>query len=70
MKQKAESKPVENNSINIEVDHNENTQKKLSRKKRGFEIREAELIASKNKDDSKKTNEIDSEDISVSNAPA
>ncbi|MDA9148858.1 DUF4167 domain-containing protein [Alphaproteobacteria bacterium] len=70
MKQKAESKPVENNSINIEVDHNENTQKKLSRKKRGFEIREAELIASKNKDDSKKTNEIDSEDISVSNALA
>ena len=70
MKQKAESKPVENNSINIEVDHNENTQKKLSRKKRGFEIREAELIASENKGDSKKTNETDSEDISVNNAPA
>ena len=70
MKQKAESKPVENNSINIEVDPNENTQKKLSRKKRGFEIREAELIASENKDNSKKTNEIENQDISVNNAQA
>ena len=70
MKQKAELKPVENNSINIEVDPNENTQKKLSRKKRGFQIREAELLDSENKDINKKTDEIETEDISVNNAPA
>ena len=70
MKQKAELKPVETNSSNVEVDLNENTEKKLSRKKRGFQIREAELLDSENKDISKKTNEIEGEDISVNNAPA
>ena len=70
IKQKAELKPVENNSSNVEVDLNENNEKKLSRKKRGFQIREAELLDSENKDISKKTTDIDGEDISVNNAPA
>jgi len=70
MKQKAELKPVETNSSNVEVDLNENNEKKLSRKKRGFQIREAELLDSENKDISKKTNEIEGEDIIVNNAPA
>jgi len=52
------------------LDLNENTEKKLSRKKRGFQIREAELLDSENKDISKKTNEIEGEDIIVNNAPA
>ena len=70
MKQKAELKPVENNSSNVEEDSNENPEKKLSRKKRGFQIRETELLDSENKDISKKPNEIEGEDISVNNAPA
>ena len=70
IKQKAELKPVENNSSNVEVNLNENSEKKLSRKKRGFQIREAELLDSENKDISKKTNEIEGEDISVNNPPA
>ena len=70
MKQKAELKPVETNSSNVEVDLNENNEKKLSRKKRGFQIREAELLDSENKEISKKTNEIEGEDIIVNNAPA
>jgi hypothetical protein len=70
IKQKAESKPVENNASNVEVQTNENTEKKLSRKKRGFQIREAELLESENKEISKKNNEIEGEHICVNNAPA
>ena len=50
VKQISESKTGENTSVNIEINADEKVVKKASRKKRGFEMREAELRTSEDKD--------------------
>jgi hypothetical protein len=54
----------------IEIKTDEKVEKKFSRKKRGFEMREAELMASEDKDNINNASEIGDDDISVNNAPA
>jgi len=70
IKQKSESKTDENTLDNIEVDPDEKVVKKPSRKKRGFEMREAELRASEDKGNINNSSEIKDDDISVNNASA
>ena len=48
---KSELSSTSNNSSIIEIDNNEKTTKQLSRRKRGFEMREAELSTLENNDD-------------------
>ena len=67
---KSESKPDETSLDNIEIKTDEKVEKKISRKKRGFEMREAELMASEDKDNINNASEIKDDDISVNNAPA
>ena len=55
---KTESTPNLNNSSIIEKDESEKTAKKLSRRKRGFEIRETELSSIENNDEGKEVKEI------------
>ena len=55
---KTESTPNLNNSSIIEKDESEKTPKKLSRRKRGFDIRETELSSIKNNDEGKEVKEI------------
>ena len=50
---KSETTPNLNNSSLIEKDESEKTEKKLSRRKRGFDIRETELSSLENNDDGK-----------------
>ena len=70
IKQKSESKTDENTLDNIEVKADEKVVKKPSRKKRGFEMREAELKASEDKDNINNTSQIKDDDISVNNVSA
>ena len=67
---KSESKSDETSLDNIEIKTDEKIEKKISRKKRGFEMREAELMASEDKDNINNASEIKDDDISVNNAPA
>ena len=55
---KTESTPNLNNSSIIEKDESEKTPKKLSRRKRGFDIRETELSSIENNDEEKDVKEI------------
>jgi len=55
---KTESTPNLNNSSIIEKDESEKTPKKLSRRKRGFDIRETELSSIENNDEGKEVEEI------------
>ncbi len=55
---KTESTPNLNNSSIIEKDESEKTPKKLSRRKRGFDIRETELSSIENNDEGKEVKEI------------
>jgi len=70
IKQKSEPKTDENNIDNIEVNADEKVVKKPSRKKRGFEMREAELRASEDKDNINNASETKDDDISVNNVSA
>jgi len=70
IKQKSESKTDENTSDNTEVNADEKVVKKPSRKKRGFEMREAELRASEDKDNTNNESQIKDDDISVNNVSA
>ena len=70
IKQKSESKTDENTLDNIEVKADEKVVKKPSRKKRGFEMREAELKESEDKDNINNTSQIKDDDISVNNVSA
>ena len=70
IKQKSETKTDENISDNIEVNADDKIEKKTSRKKRGFEMREAELRASEDKDNINNASEINEGDITVNNASA
>jgi hypothetical protein len=51
---KSELTSVSNNSSNLEIESSDKTIKKPSRRKRGFEIREAELSALENNDEENK----------------
>ena len=55
---KAELTTTSNNSSIIEIDDNEKTYKSSSRRKRGFQMREAELSTLENNDESNKVKEI------------
>ena len=70
IKQISESKTDENTSVNIEINADEKVVKKPSRKKRGFEMREAELRSSEDKDSINNANEIKDDDINVNNVSA
>ena len=70
IKQKSESKTDENTIDNIEVNADEEVVKKPSRKKRGFEMRQAEFRASEDKVNINNASEIKDDDISVNNVSA
>ena len=55
---KNELTSVSNNSPDVELDNSENNTKQTSRRKRGYEIREAELSALENNDESAKVKEL------------
>ena len=55
---KPELTSMSNNTSDVEIDNSEKNTKKHSRRKRGFEIREAELSAIENNDDSTEVEEI------------
>ena len=70
IKQKSESKTDENTIDNIEVNADEEVVKKPSRKKRGFEMRQAEFRASEDKVNINNASEIKDDDINVNNVSA
>ena len=70
IKQISESKTDENTSVNIEINADEKVVKKPSRKKRGFEMREAELRSSEDEDNINNASEIKDDDISVNKVSA
>ena len=49
---------ISNNTPDVEIDKSEKNTKKISRRKRGYEIREAELSALENNDESTEVKEI------------
>ena len=55
---KPELTSISNNSPDVEINNSEKNTKKTSRRKRGYEIREAELSAIENNDDSTQVEEI------------
>jgi len=55
---KNELTSVSNNSPDVELDNSENNTKQTSRRKRGYEIREAELSALENNDEGAKVKEL------------
>ena len=55
---KSEPTSISNNSSNLEIENTEKNIKKTSRRKRGFEIREAELSALENSDEGSEVKEI------------
>ena len=55
---KSELTTTSNNSSIIEIDDNEKTKKASSRRKRGFQMREAELSTLENNDESNEVKEI------------
>ena len=58
---------ISNNSSIIEIDNNEKTKKASSRRKRGFQMREAELSALENNDESNEVKKIKSDKAEDSN---
>ena len=64
---KPELTPISNNSTNVEIDNSEKVTKKPSRRKRGYEIREAELSALENNDEAAEVNEIQNNKIEKNN---
>ena len=61
VKIKSELTTNSNNSSNLEEDNTDKTQKKSSRRKRGFEMREAELSSLENNHDGDKVKKIKNE---------
>jgi len=57
-KSKSEPNSISNNSSNLEIENIDKNNKKSSRRKRGFEIREAELSALENNDEGANIKEI------------
>ena len=57
-KSKSEPNSISNNSSNLEIENIDKNNKKSSRRKRGFEIREAELSALENNDEGPNVKEI------------
>ena len=57
-KSKSELTSIPNNNSNLEIENIEKNNKKSSRRKRGFEIREAELSALEKNDEGTKVKEI------------
>ena len=55
---KSELTAISNNSSIMEIDDNEKTKKTSSRRKRGFQMREAELSTLENNDESNEVKEI------------
>ena len=55
---KSELTSISNNSSDVEIDNIEKNTKQTSRRKRGYEIREAELSALENNDESSEIKEI------------
>ncbi len=64
---KSEISSSSNTSLESELVDNENTNKKLSRRKRGFQIREAELSAIQNNNDGNEIKEIGKDKIEGDN---
>ena len=64
---KPELTSISNNSTNVEIDNSEKVTKKPSRRKRGYEIREAELSALENNDEAAEVNEIQNNKIENNN---
>ena len=64
---KPELASISNNSSDLEIDYSEKNTKKPSRRKRGFEIREAELTASENNDEDTEVKEIKNNKIENNN---
>ena len=66
---KSRSEPTStlNNPSNLEIEKIEKNNKKSSRRKRGFEIREAELSALENNDESAKVKEIKNDNTDNNN---
>ena len=58
LKLKPELTSTSNNSSIVEIDDNEKITKKPSRRKRGFQMREAELSTLENNDESNEVKEI------------
>ena len=65
--QKSELKPIENSVGEIDSDNNEKNEKKLSRRKRGFQIREAELSSLEDKEGSDKVDVTIQENNNIGN---
>ena len=57
-KSKSEPSSISNNSSNLEIENIDKNNNKSSRRKRGFEIREAELSAIENNDEGPNVKEI------------
>ena len=66
-KSKSELTSFSNNNSNLEIENIEKNNKKSSRRKRGFEIREAELSALENNDESAKVKEIKNDNTDNNN---
>ena len=66
---KSDLSSVSNVSSQIEQGENENAAKKLSRRKRGFQKREAELSLEENNNDENEINEPDNDKISGDHLP-
>jgi len=67
IKQKSELKPIENTLGDIDSDNNEKDEKKPSRRKRGFQIREAELSSLEDKEGSDKVDVTIQENNNIGN---
>ena len=66
-RQKNEAQLIDNNVSEIEIDKNENNDKRSSRRKRGFQIRENELKETENNFEKKDLNETEKENIDSNN---
>ena len=63
---KSELTSVSNNDTEVEIDNSEKNEKKPSRRKRGYEIREAELSALENNDEVREINNDKTENNNLS----
>jgi hypothetical protein len=64
---KPELTSVPNNPSNLEIENSEKTTKKPSRRKRGYEMREAELTTIENNDEENEVSEIKNDKIENNN---
>jgi len=64
---KPELTSISYNSTDVEIDNSEKNTKKPSRRKRGYEIREAELSALENNNEDAEVNEIQNNKIEINN---